>query len=307
MAWAYWSRKKSGFEFLDYNTYDLIISFRQLNTDYVGPAIELFRVSDSTIQSFDFVDGELPISDIETWAAGSSFDVEKFYSQGTDPNNVYSFVTARVRLGVDGVMNLDGGRPYVTNPGNAYYQTPFETPEIDQKGILTNDLVYGTVIRTQNDVSLDGLFCERGSSGSLFHCNIFSDTRSNRLAYQRRSDQSTNQTRVWNIDLPQNTKFIYTSRFGAIPSTNSSDAYFYRDNVLRTISTSAVSDTNLYPSGNTLSRFLFRSSVASTGDIFNGQFFELVCKSYKNRPSITDLALERIELNDDMNLYYGIY
>jgi len=297
---------------LDYTEFDVLISMnRKLNPDYTGPCIELFRVSDSAIQNFDWDGDNFPISDIEAWAAGSDIHINAFYNMGIDTPVKYTWDTARAILGVGGVVNVDSdGHVYAQGVSGNGYLTTFEAPTIDQRGVLTSDLVYSTVLRTPAVSILRGLYCERGSSGQLFHCNILIDTRSNRQTYNRRADQATNQTRVWNADLTPNSKLIYSCDIFPIPATNNSQAYFYRNGGRFTINTSAVSYFLIYPVGNTLQKILFRSSNTTVGPAFDERFYELSLINFIDRRTADDanfMQALRVELQNEQNSYYQIY
>jgi hypothetical protein len=298
---------------LDYTEFDVLISMnRKLNPDYTGPCIELFRVSDSAIQNFDWDGDNFPISEIESWAGGSDFHINAFYNMGIDTPVKYEWNTTRAILGVGGVVNVDSdGHVYAQGVLDNGYFTIYEAPRIaPQRGVLTSDLVYSTIVKTQSISAVRGLYCEQANSGQLYHCNVIIDTSASRFAYSRRPDQATSQARVWNTDLLQNTKLMYSCNIVPIDSTNNSNSYFYRDGVFRTISTSAVAYNLIYPVGNTIRKILFRSSNLVVGPTYQEQFYEFNLINFIDRRTPDDrifMQALRVELQNEQNSYYQIY
>jgi hypothetical protein len=297
---------------LDYSTFDILFSLnRKLNPGYTGFCIELFRVSDSVIANFDWDGNNFPVSEIETWAGSSDIHVNAFYNMGTDNASIkYTWNTERSILGVGGVVNQDiNGKVYAQGVTGNNYFNDFHAPAIDGFGVLTNDLVYSFVVKTQNQVSWEAVFAERAITGNLYHCNVFSDTRTNRFAYQRRPNQAINQNRVWNEDLQQNTKLIISGRMGDNGAgTNNSSTLFYKNKVRKTISTAAVGTLANYPLGDTLRQHFMQSNIPSTGNPFTGEMYEFVNISLKENPVDPVFCQELMDqVVDDQNLFYDIY
>ena len=75
--------------------FKLALGLRLINADYNGNAVQLRRSSDNALSDFGFLNGELNVAAIESWAGGSTIYVRTLYDQSGSSRDVVQTTNSR--------------------------------------------------------------------------------------------------------------------------------------------------------------------------------------------------------------------
>lgn len=247
--------------------------------------VNVRRESDNANADFGYVSGVVDTAGIASFCGASRGFVRIWYNLGTLNYDISQGANSSQPLIYDGSSFFtEGGKYYV----DGSYQNSFlDGPLLDHslgETITDKDHIISIVCKTQNGLSVQGLF-EEVPSGDVNARNIFlSDTRTNRLAYIDAA--GTDETVLFSAQQAQNTLKIY----GWDKRTSGNSSLYINGSV---DASAAITGTF---TNNTVLK-LFRQS-AGTNIIFRGKIAECVLRNDSD-----DIA----SLVSEQNAYYSIY